>query len=272
MTSNDELRAHYEVEKELAATLRNAPAGERRKLYPRVYDELFRRVPSISHLARTESAELRQEALDQQLGFLNRFLENRESFLEIGAGDCALASGVARRIERVYAVDVSAEITGRVAVPQNVRLVLSDGVGIPVESGTIDVAYSNQLMEHLHPDDASEQLKSIYTALAPGGVYVCITPNRLNGPHDVSKHFDRTATGLHLKEYSGMELRRALLTTRFRRCHFYIGARQTYIRCPVWLFAAIESIVATLPFRLRRRLLDNRWGYALLGVRIAAVK
>jgi predicted SAM-dependent methyltransferase len=50
-------------------------------------------------------------------------------------------------------------------------------------------------MEHLHPDDAFEQLKQIYTALTPGGLYICTTPNRLTGPHDVSKYFDETAAG-----------------------------------------------------------------------------
>jgi Methyltransferase domain len=37
-----ELRAHYEVERELAARLRAASRTERRTLYPAVYDELFR--------------------------------------------------------------------------------------------------------------------------------------------------------------------------------------------------------------------------------------
>jgi hypothetical protein len=31
-------------------------------------------------------------------------------------------------------------------------------------------------MEHLHPEDAFEQLRNIIRALAPGGRYVCITP------------------------------------------------------------------------------------------------
>jgi hypothetical protein len=57
-------------------------------------------------------------------------------------------------------------------------------------------------MEHLHPEDALEQLQKIRRTLARGGVYVCITPNRVNGPHDVSGLFDDEARGLHLREYS----------------------------------------------------------------------
>ena len=70
----------------------------------------------------------------------------------------------------------------------------------------MDLVFSNQLMEHLHPDDAEAELQSIFTALKPAGYYVCITPNRLTGPHDISRDFEESATGLHLKEYSTSEL------------------------------------------------------------------
>jgi hypothetical protein len=64
------------------------------------------------------------------------------------------------------------------------------------------VAYSYQLMEHLHPGDALEQLVNIYQALKRDSVYCCVTPNRISGPHDISVYFDTVAQGLHLKEYS----------------------------------------------------------------------
>jgi hypothetical protein len=41
----EELRQHYEIEKELATRLRNSSRGERAAMYTQVYDELFRRVP-----------------------------------------------------------------------------------------------------------------------------------------------------------------------------------------------------------------------------------
>ena len=100
----------------------------------------------------------------------------------------------------MYALDVSDEIATRITLPANCKLVLSDGLTVAVPEGSIDVAYSNQLMEHLHPDDAVEQLHNVYRALKPGGAYICITPNALWGPHDVSRRFDREPTGFHLKE------------------------------------------------------------------------
>ena len=61
-------------------------------------------------------------------------------------------------------------------------------------------------MEHLHPDDAIVQLTNIKNALTNGGKYICITPNRINGPHDISRYFDKEASGFHLKEYTFTDL------------------------------------------------------------------
>jgi SAM-dependent methyltransferase len=125
----------------------------------------------------------------------------------------------------VYALDVSAEITRTDTLPANFSLILSDGTTIDVPPDSITVAYSNQLMEHLHPDDALEQLSNIYRALAPGGIYICVTPNRLTGPHDISRHFDPVATCLHLKEYTNTELMALLRRVGFRKADQYCRRR-----------------------------------------------
>ncbi len=127
--------------------------------------------------------------------------------MEIGPGDCNFALTVAPLVKSVIMIDVSNEITANIQFPPNVTLVISNGSSIEVPPGSIDVAYSNQLIEHLHPDDTIDHLKSVYNSLAVGGCYVFCTPNRLSGPHDVSRYFDDVATGLHLREYSFTELR-----------------------------------------------------------------
>ncbi len=43
--SPEQIREHYEIEKELANRLRKASKPERRALYSALYDELYRRVP-----------------------------------------------------------------------------------------------------------------------------------------------------------------------------------------------------------------------------------
>ena len=201
----EEIRSHYLAEKDLANQLRLSMPEERGALYLTVYEELFRRVPNHPILFRTVKPEQKESAIRWQLQFLQRFLKPSHSFVEIGAGDCTLALAVAKRVKQVYAVDVSAKLTESIIPPKNFELRVSDGCSVDVPDNSVDVAYSNQLMEHLHPDDALRQVREVYRALKPGGVYVCVTPNRLGGPYDISRYFDTVATGLHLKEYTVTE-------------------------------------------------------------------
>jgi SAM-dependent methyltransferase len=273
--SDAQVLEHYLVERELAERLRNAPDAQRLRLYSQVYDELFRRLPQHPQLRARDESEARQRrarSVAWQFAFVRAALTLRSRFLEVGAGDCALARRVAGHVERVYAVDVSERIMRGGRHLPNLVPVLSDGVAIPLPSGSIDVAFSNQLIEHLHPRDALEQLREVHRSLVPGGRYLCITPNRLYGPRDVSAHFDEVATGLHLKEYSAGELRALLREAGFSRVRFYAGARGAYCRVPYALVRMLECFLQVLPCRLRRPLADNPLARALLGLRVAAIK
>ena len=223
------------------------------------------------YLVERELAE-RARSVEWQYRFLRPALSLRTRFMEVGAGDCALSRRVAGHVERVYAVDVSRTVMRGGRRTPNLVPVLSDGVIIPVPAGSVDVAFSNQLMEHLHPRDAEAQLHEILRALAPAGRYFCITPNRLYGPRDVSAHFDEVATGLHLKEYSALELRALFLRAGFAEVRFYAGGRGSFVRLPYALVAAFEALLARLPRRLVKRLSDNAPARALLGLRVEAIK
>jgi SAM-dependent methyltransferase len=101
-------------------------------------------------------------------------------FMEIGAASCKLALRAAGYVERVYAIDVSGHFVQNVLVPVNLRLVLCDGVRIPVPEGTVDLAWSGAFMDQLHPDDAGQHLASVHRALAPSGEYVIRTSQSID--------------------------------------------------------------------------------------------
>lgn len=260
-----QLREHYALERKLADCLRRAPRSQRSGLYSQLYDELFSRLPHHPQLL-ADGASADGRDTDRLIGLLRRFVTPATVFMEIGAGDCALSIRAAALVRRVYAVDVSEQITRGARRPANFTLVLSDGCSTGVPDGSVDVAFSNQLMEHLHPDDAAEQLQNIHRSLAPGGVYVCITPNRLYGPHDISSLFDDVATGFHLREYTARELRTLFLRAGFRDVCFYATAAGLAARCPYWLLACCESVLEQLPRWLARRVGDTRLMRAVLGV------
>jgi SAM-dependent methyltransferase len=270
--SAERLRLHYTVERRLADELRAAQTpDERRRIFSSMYDELFRLVPDHPRLlGRKNLATERDHGIEWDMAQLARFLRPGCTFLEIGAGDCELSRRVAKDAARVYAVDICDQT--RAALPENVTLVLSDGRDIPVPESSVDVAFSDQLMEHLHPEDAATQLASVYRALRPGGVYCCITPNRLYGPSDISAYFDDVARGFHLREYTVFEVKQVLLQAGFSRVRAYIGARGYFLRFPVIAIEAIEKLLDSMPAKLRRRIADNKLMRALLGVRVAAIK
>ncbi len=269
----EQKREHYEIEKQLAERLRSSTREERRALYASVYDELFARVPHHPQLQRKSAEEMStRDRVARRLSDLRPLLRADRTFLHVGPGDCALTLEAAKLAKRAYAVDVSSEITKGLVSPPNFELILSDGVSIPVPPGSVDVAYSDYLMEHLHPDDALDQLRNIYAALAPGGVYFCITPNRLNGPHDISVFFDRVATGLHLKEYTLTELAGLFRETGFSRVRAYTRIGRLRVFLPPAPIEWCERLLSALPYPLRRRIASAQPMRFLLGIKLVGTK
>jgi SAM-dependent methyltransferase len=268
----EQLREHYEIEKDLASRLRSASSEERRHLYSALYDELYRRVSHHPRNTRRHSSEDNAWAVQGQIRFLRRFLRPESSFLEVGPGDCSLSFEVAKSVRKVYAIDVSAVATKNPSCPDNVEIVTFDGINIPLPRESVYIAYSHQVMEHLHQDDALAQLKSIYECLAPGGVYICLTPNRLYGPSDISMYFDETPTGFHMKEYTNTDLSRLMLESGFARVKAYAGLKGRYAAVPDLLMASGEGMLEMLPHGVRRSIAGFRPIANILGVRLVAAK
>lgn len=263
-------REFYLIEREIADRLRNSTREERKTLYSSCYDELFWRVPGHPQLMVEESAKA--AVIKQNLIMVGRFLRPSSRLLEVGSGDCGFAVEAAKRVRAVYAVDVSREISERRPLPRNVTLLISDGCSIPAPAGSIDVIFSNQLMEHLHPEDAFEQLGNIHRALAPGGVYLCVTPNALSGPHDVSRCFDDVPTGLHLKEYTVRELLILFRAAGFSRIRALVGARSFYREVSVSQLQALERLLERLPERPRKFLARFPLIRPFLGIKLIGFK
>jgi glycosyltransferase involved in cell wall biosynthesis/ubiquinone/menaquinone biosynthesis C-methylase UbiE len=265
----EQLKEHYNIEIELANRLRKASREERKYLYNITYDELYRRVPHHPQVAKKASTEIRTQAVESQMRMLKHFLRSETTFLEIGAGDCSLSFEVAKFVKKVYAVDVSKEITKQYEWPRNFELFISDGFCIPVPDNNIDVSYSNNMIEHLHPEDAFEHFRSIHEVLVPGGKYICITPNQLCGPHDISKFFDEIARGLHLKEYTISELVESFEAVGFSKVRAFLSYKGFMLSplLPCLQFIWIERILRRLPRQLSKRI-----SRLLLGVKLIAIK
>lgn len=268
----DELRAHYTVERELADKLRRSSKDERRHLYTSLYNELYQRVPLHPQLTRKADPNLQYHALIERVKFLKRFLGPQSTFMEIGAGDCSLSVALSKDVMKVYAIDVSDEIAKSFEFPENFELIISDGCSIPIAENSITVSYSYQLMEHLHQDDALEQVRNIFKTLAPGGTYICVTPSHLNGPHDVSKYFDDVATGFHLKEYTVTELSQIFKDAGFSKIQIGIATRGIFFCAPLFPACWLEWVLLKLPHALARKIASLYPFELLLGITMIGTK
>jgi SAM-dependent methyltransferase len=250
-----QLRNHYEVEKALADRLKatRTPA-ERARLYATMYQELFARVPDHPRLtvARDPQGEARQVA--RLVALLRPHLGPDIEYVEFGAGTCALAFAVASRVRRARAVEIADQIPPGAVRPANFQLVLYDGWNLDIAPASVDLVFSEQFVEHLHPDDARHHFELVRALLRPGGRYLLRTPERWTGPHDVSRWFAPRAQGFHLREWSYAELAQEARTVGFARVQAYWNGRGRCIRVPVAAMHGIEAAMAAWPLGLRRAL------------------
>jgi SAM-dependent methyltransferase len=265
--SIERLQAAYRVEHALRDRLLAACPAERGSLYTEVYQTLFASLPD--HPQRTRGDANRSERIAGQLALLAPHLHAATTYLEIGCGDATLTQAVAARVALAYGLDVTPDLIDRTAMPGNFRFVQSGGSDIPLPDTSIDLAYSNQLLEHLHPDDAMTQLREVCRVLRPGGVYLCRTPSRVSGPHDVSAYFAYAACGLHLREYDYRSARATFEAAGFGRVRFIVPFRGRMLMPPGAMLCWLESVAMALPATWRRRLMHAGL-HRLFGIELLA--
>jgi SAM-dependent methyltransferase len=261
--SEERLRYHYEIEKDLGDRLRAAAKPDRARLYQTVYDELFRRV--LDHPQVTAPNRVSHETkIASQVRLIQPFLNRNSVFLEIGGGDCALSFRVAPLVKAAYGLDITDQLVPSPA-PPNFQLVLSeDGSSIGLPADTVDFAFSFSVVEHIHPEDVTQHLAEVYRVLKPAGIYHCITANRLLGPHDISRYFDSVATGLHMKEYTVGELAKLYRNAGFHQLWVEKRWKSHRAKVPVPAMRVAEAILGSLPWAARNRLgRSRRFGWAM---------
>jgi putative hydrolase of HD superfamily len=250
--SLERLRHHYEVEKTLAARLKataNPPSAPRST--PRCTTRLFAQVPDHPRLTmqRDPAAEnLQVQRLLSCCGRSGRRPPNTSSSVPGPVrlrSRCVRSSGVCVRSRS----PIRSLPTPR--VPANFELVLYDGFHLEIAAASVDVVFSEQFVEHLHPDDAEAPLPARARHPQTGGRYVLRTPERWTGPHDISRWFSETPQGFHLREWSYRDLGMLAARIGFSRRHAYWNARGIRASLPWPVATGVESFVSHLPLGLR---------------------
>ena len=250
----ERIRHHFEVERELALQMRQSTRKERTELFKTLYTQLFERVPDHPRLTRRETPESSRLKVESQLRLLRPFLHKDTVFVEFAPGDCRLASAVAKEVRSVIGVDISDQRSESEPFPANLELIVYDGYDLSVSDATVDVLFSYQFLEHLHPEDVDAHFALARRLLKPGGVYVFDTPHLYSGPHDVSRFFGNTLQCFHFQEWTYREMLRLLKRHGFSKMCAIRSGRPLASRALNYLHDLVEFSTGLLPARLRQRL------------------
>jgi len=264
----EQIRNHYEVERAIARRLKDANREERKIIYTTMYKELFSRVPDHPRLTQRESPEMSVTAIRSKMNFVRPFVDKATVFVEFAPGDCLFAMDLSKEVEYVYGVDISDQRGIVSDVPNNFKLMVYDGYNLDLEESSVDVVFSDQLIEHLHPEDTSLHFELVKRILRKGGFYLFRTPHRYLGPFDISGYFSDEPEGFHLKEWTCRELGEMIRGLDYASLLLFYPAKGRYYRLPSAYFEAVEKTGIALPSSLRRALSTC----LLRGISAAAVK
>ena len=250
---------HLALERSLTAELLASSPETRWDTFQRCYDNLYTSLPWLS----STGAEPELTAWTRVLGL------PPQRVYEVGSGAGRLAAGLASRGFDVTATDVSRERGGDRPTRPGLTWDVTDGVKLDsfAETLTFDAVISDQVIEHLHPDDALTHFEGAKAILRPGGRYVFRTPHAYTGPHDVSRVFGFDAPiGMHLREYTNRELNAKLRLAGFTAMRSVVVVPQRFntqgtlpaaiiSRIMMSYFLAVEGVFGPTPLSSRRRTL-----------------
>lgn len=246
----EQIKNHYEVEKAIAARLMSASREERKKIYAGMYDELFEKVPDHSRLTRREDEEKTRRVNRSKFMLIRDSVDKSAVFAEFAPGDCRFIMEVAPRVKKAVGIDISDQRNIKDAVPANFTLIVYDGYDLgQIPDGSIDVLFSDQLVEHFHPEDTALHFQTAHRILKKGGKYIFRTPHAFSGPHDISMYFSDTPQGFHLKEWTYSEIRPILHQAGFGKISARMMRKRILFRLPFGYFTLCEGILGRFPHR-----------------------
>jgi SAM-dependent methyltransferase len=206
--TEDMVLTHLRLERRLAEELLSSTPERRADVFERCYSELYRSLPWLGTGGdRTDARELAERGMWSIL-----IGPPPRDVYEVGSGTGALARHLSALGYRCRATEITGERGDRRG-EGGLTWGRTDGVHFDEfePAAAFDAVISDQVIEHLHPDDLVPHLRSARSILRPGGRIAFATPHAFSGPHDVSRVFELDVpVGMHLHEYTYEELTRAL--------------------------------------------------------------
>lgn len=241
------------LEFDYAAKLRSADAHTRRSLYAAAYSEVGKYRVFRSSDPEDRTAGTSKDLVSQ----LRQFLKPTDRVLEIGCGRGYTCMMLAPHVRSIVGTEVSepALVEAREVLAQrgigNAHIVDISALDLVdrLPGQRFDAAISIDVVEHLHPDDTTEHLCQVFQLLEPGGRYIICMPNRLDGPHDITREefpSAKAAMGFHLNESTYGDIVRTMRDIGFSTFHSFRPFAGRTIVMPAAINVAFEAIYSRI--------------------------
>lgn len=250
---------HWNLERDLAIELLESTPETRWEVFEQCYSRFYGELTWLNLY--TGKAETKSPA-ERYGDWLEAIDGPPKRIYEVGSGEGEMISYLAEIGFDCRASEITRE-RGQQKVSTkfpNLTWGKSDGVHLDrfEPKNTYDVVLSDQVIEHLHPEDVIPHFKSVFTILATGGIYVFNTPHRYTGPYDISRVFKcDEPKGMHLHEYTYRELARVAMETGFSEVYYVIGYRLRQIAAKLGI-AGTSQMVRIGTINLKIILLTER--------------
>ncbi|MFN5422040.1 MAG: class I SAM-dependent methyltransferase [bacterium] len=212
-------------------------AAKREKLYREFYSRLLQ---FYGRIANDEgSMESNIATKDNQVSLFEKELKNK-SIIDFGCGEGLFLFNILKKIPYKNLVGVDIFIPESLKQQSAIRFIESSIITFQTED-KFDIAFSDNVIEHLSPLDLIDHVHSVYDSLHPGGKFIIIMPNRLFGPMDITRIIDNsssgktTAQGGHLNESTYTDMIHALTQIGFMNF-------QTVMPIPIFKYSIFKNI------------------------------
>jgi SAM-dependent methyltransferase len=261
-------RYHWELERTLTRQILSSHPEARWETFERCYTTLYE---ELHWLYSGQPPRLTPQELEAKHGYWRYWIgPPPRKVYEVGSGRGELIACLSHLGYECRATEITRE-RGQCWVDDRPNLTWGTTDGVHLDqfepADTYDAVISDQVVEHLHPEDLIEHFRGALRILKSGGRYVFRTPHVHDGPSDVSRFFGSdTPQGMHLREYTYRELAAKMKHAGFRNIRAWTprpqylyrpakamlgerGVDALYLR---YLFL-LESAIRLLPTQPMRR-------------------
>jgi SAM-dependent methyltransferase len=243
----DEVRRHAQLEGELTDQLLLTTPETRWNAFSDAYGRLYRDLPWLNETIDQPPDESDFRAWAALVG-------RKKKLLEIGSGQGRLIRYLAAQGHACHATEITRERGERFLSDESgVRWLAMDGVNLSrfVGKNAFDVIISDQVFEHLHPDDHLTHLREARDVLREDGRYILRAPHRSAGPRDLSAAFGcGEAVFMHLCEPTYALMQTLCGRAGFRRISAVFASRRHGVTVASRLFMKYQILIEKLEQRV----------------------